>query len=96
MLRIPRTSKGFVEGFVVPTVITVFVASGGWIVWVSAASYDANKHVSEFQQVSQELQTVADQLTEIEQTIVLLEVDITSTHDDTNELLKSILDKVSL
>jgi hypothetical protein len=92
----PKPSKGFVESFVAPAAVTVFVATGSWIAWVSTSSYDANNHISEFQQVSQDLRTVTSQLSDIEQTVGLLKADVEATHDNGNALLQEILEKVSL
>jgi len=90
-----RRDKGFIESVVAPLVIVATTAVGGWSVWVSMSSYDANKHIADYTTVTAELQMVADKLVEVEKSFITLHSDVTSSTGVNKRLLEKILQQVA-
>lgn len=95
MFQKHRTERGFVEGFIVPVVIATFIGTASWAVWVSAASYDANAHINDYEAVTRDLHTVVDRLVDVEKSFISLESEFQSTAGTNQVLLEAILTQLT-
>lgn len=90
-----KTSRGFIESVVTPVLIVGMTTLGGWGAWVSIASYEANRHISEYEAMTTELHEVADKLIDVEKSFITLHAEVTSTTGANKRLLERILEVVA-
>jgi hypothetical protein len=94
MSKGPRKEIGIADVVITMCVIGICTL-GGWGVWVTKASYDANEHVRQSEDINNKLETTVDRLIEVEKSFISIQAEVSSSTGINRILLNQILEQVA-
>ena len=83
-----------IEPILTPIVVVALSTMGGWGVWVSMGTYDANNHLNDYEEIVSELRTTVGDLRDVQLDLAKQEVTVENAISEQTDVLNQILSAV--